>query len=184
MEKTLFIDNQIVKFWSEHHTSFFDTFFKVITFLGNAEFVIPMFFVVSMIIFYKKRDFLFSFFVSFFSSIIITFILKYSLQRERPIYATFLENGFSFPSGHATFAIGFYGFLAYITYKYFKQKNNYLYSKIILIETIIFILLLGFSRIYFGVHYPTDVLAGFAVGMIGFCFGIIFYNKRKILLKQ
>jgi undecaprenyl-diphosphatase len=72
-----------------------------------------------------------------------------------------VENSFSFPSGHTFVAVSFYGLLTFFVYKNLKSK----WSRFIcVIFGLGLILLIGFSRIYLGVHFPSDVLASFAGG--------------------
>lgn len=101
-------------------------------------------------------------------------ILKRIVQRPRPNeYRLIDESGYSFPSGHSMVSAAFYGLLIYIIYK--KVKNKYLkYSLITLLSILIFSI--GVSRIYLGVHYTSDVLAGF---LISICYLIIFTNSIK-----
>ena len=91
-------------------------------------------------------------------------ILKLIVARERPSALRLVsEEGYSFPSGHSMVSMGFYGFLIYLSYKNIKSKK-------IKIPLIIFlsmlILLIGISRIYLGVHYATDVIGGFIIGIL------------------
>ena len=90
-------------------------------------------------------------------------LLKYIVQRPRPNeFRLINESGYSFPSGHSMASTAFYGFLIYLIYK--KVKNKKL--KIILITLLtLLIILIGISRIYLGVHYTTDVIAGFLVSI-------------------
>jgi len=90
-------------------------------------------------------------------------LLKYIVQRPRPNeFRLINESGYSFPSGHSMASTAFYGFFIYLIYK--KVKNKKL--KIILITLLtILIILIGTSRIYLGVHYTTDVIAGFLVSI-------------------
>ena len=90
-------------------------------------------------------------------------ILKRIVQRPRPTEFRLIdESGYSFPSGHSMASAAFYGFLIYLIHK--KIKNRKL--KIILITLLsILIILIGISRIYLGVHYTTDVLAGFFISI-------------------
>ncbi len=93
--------------------------------------------------------------------------LIYSLlklfQRDRPSeFATFsLPTTFSFPSGHAVSAVAVYGMIAYAFARLHPRSRTPL-----TIGTPIFALALGLSRPYLGLHWPTDILAGFAVGTL------------------
>lgn len=89
--------------------------------------------------------------------------LKQIVQRPRPTeYRIVNETGYSFPSGHSMVSMAFYGFLIYLIYKYVKNK----YLKIGLITFLsILIISIGISRIYLGVHYTSDVMAGFCISV-------------------
>ena len=93
----------------------------------------------------------------------LNLILKHVLQRPRPTdYSIISESGYSFPSGHSMISMAFYGFIIYLIYKYVKNK----YIKVSLITFLsILIILIGISRIYLGVHYTSDVLAGFLMAI-------------------
>ena len=89
-------------------------------------------------------------------------ILKMIIQRPRPENSLIIETGYSFPSGHSMVSAAFYGLLIYYSYEYIKDKK----VKMILITILtLLILTVGYSRIYLGVHYPSDVLAGFALSL-------------------
>lgn len=107
--------------------------------------------------------------------------LKLIFKRERPsILPLVHENTFSYPSGHAMVSICFYGFLAYLI---IRNLNNRL-LKIISVTIIAAIIIgVGISRIYLGVHYASDVLAGYAFGWVWLNLMIIAmerYYKRRI----
>ena len=70
------------------------------------------------------------------------------------------ENGYSFPSGHAMAALGFYGFIIYLLWHMNLRKKVKIIFSVLLS---ILIILIGMSRIYLGVHYASDVFAGYLV---------------------
>ena len=91
--------------------------------------------------------------------------LKIAFRRARPepFFDTVLPASYSFPSGHSLASFCFYGALAAII----TARIEKLWLKtLVWLAAAIMILLIGISRIYLGVHYPSDVLAGFAVGLI------------------
>jgi undecaprenyl-diphosphatase len=88
--------------------------------------------------------------------------IKFLVQRLRPEIGVIPEIGFSFPSGHAIIAAVFFSLLIV----FFKDDFKSLVAKRIFIAFCIFMaLLIGYSRIYLGVHWLSDVLAGFALGI-------------------
>jgi undecaprenyl-diphosphatase len=97
--------------------------------------------------------------ISTAGSVFLTTVLKGVFRRARPevIDSGYSAGFYSFPSGHATVAVGFYGALALILAYHLRGPARW---AVVLIGTAV-VLLIGFSRLYLGVHYPTDVLAGF-----------------------
>ena len=93
----------------------------------------------------------------------LNLLLKQIVQRPRPTeYRIINETGYSFPSGHSMVSMAFYGFLIYLIYKY--VKNQYLKIGLITFLSIL-IISIGISRIYLGVHYTSDVMAGFCISV-------------------
>lgn len=85
-------------------------------------------------------------------------LLKNIIKRPRPVIGGGKFSGYSFPSGHAMVSMAFYGLLIYLVFSSNLNKK----VKILLITCLsLIILLIGFSRIYLGAHYITDVLSGF-----------------------
>ena len=112
--------------------------------------------------------------------------LKIIFHRTRPLDPVFeAARGFSYPSGHAMSAMTFYGLLIYIVWD--KVKNNTL-KWILAILLLITVFLIGFSRVYLRVHYASDVLAGFSLGIVWLVISLWAisevekYTKRKISL--
>lgn len=94
--------------------------------------------------------------------IVLNEALKRLFHRPRPILPHLVKvSGYSFPSGHAMMSFIFYGMLIYLVWLNFRNKFYKLAMTLLLTAAF---LLIGISRIYLGVHYPSDVLAGFAAG--------------------
>ncbi|MFT7053819.1 MAG: hypothetical protein ACJAU1_001376, partial [Psychromonas sp.] len=105
-----------------------------------------------------------------------TYLGKLAFHRPRPELAVYMEASFSFPSGHATIAVAFYGFFGYLLIRFtqsWSQKVNILFA------TIIIIIAIGFSRIYLGVHYISDVWSGYLVGTMWLIIAITFSEWLK-----
>lgn len=99
--------------------------------------------------------------ISTFGGMLATTILKSTFGRERP---DFIDSGYtaghlSFPSGHATMAVGFYGALAAILFLQLRGSAR----RFVVVVGAALVVLIGLSRMYLGVHYPSDVLAGYLV---------------------
>lgn len=105
------------------------------------------------------------------STTFIVDLLKLIFHRHRPLTALVTEIGNSFPSGHATGSTVFYGLLGYIACRYWVRRR---WARVLLtIFTIVLILLTGLARVYLEVHYPSDVIAGWAAGTCLLFAGII-----------
>ena len=133
----------------------------------------------------KKKKIGISIIINLGLSAVINFIVKNIIQRPRPIgHRLINETGYSMPSGHSMVSMAFYGYLIYLIYKYVKNKN----LKISLIVFLcLLIILVGLSRIYLGVHYTTDVLAGYLLGisyLIIFVFVIKKIKNLNFLVKK
>lgn len=138
---------------------------KVITEIGYIYVIIPIgLFAFYFLVFVKKHYWeAVMLIVSILGGDMIKAILKNVLQRERPTFMQIVEEtGFSFPSGHTMSVVTFYGMLAYIIW--INSPSVPVLRWTIAIIAPVIMLLVGFSRVYLGVHFPTDVLAGLAVG--------------------
>ena len=97
-------------------------------------------------------------------SAVSNFLLKVLFAIERPdSYRLISAKGYGFPSGHAMIGVSFIGICAYLFLKYAYSKP--LKTAVLFISTV-FILLVGLSRIYLGVHSSTDILGGYLAGLI------------------
>lgn len=170
-------DFYICSFVYEHRTPKLTSILKFITLLGNWKFII----LISIILLFSPRlrqtiglpTCIYSIF-----SVICYSILKPLFARLRPdeCFRLISENGFSYPSGHSMNCMVFYGILLILI---LRSINNLLIKKFIGLFFFALIFFIGFSRIYLGVHYPTDVIGGWSFGLfIISIFSLIDYNKN------
>ena len=103
-------------------------------------------------------------FVAIISAGVLDTALKLHFRRLRPDvpWALAQEHSFSFPSGHSVGAVVLYGMVTYLLWKHLHT----LWQRVLVIATSILLIGgIGASRVYIGVHYPTDVAAGYLVGL-------------------
>jgi len=166
--------------WTSAHRNRIMLFF---TFLGKHQFLIPA---NLLLIFY----FLFATHQNWFSirvltialsSLVLMFLLKYLFQRKRPLSPLLKSaKGLSFPSGHAIMAVTFYGLLLYILW----HSINIAWLKYVMASILVLvIMLIGFSRVYLRVHYASDVLAGFIIGLLWLLISLFVMNRLEAYSK-
>ncbi len=136
---------------------------KIITLFGDKEILILI--TILSLIFVKNKKLGCSIAVNLASVGLINHILKEIIRRERPPLEIRMveETSFSFPSGHSMASFAFYGLIIYFICKYLKNKKI---KNLFCIALGFLIFLIGISRIYLGVHYASDVIAGFAFSTI------------------
>jgi undecaprenyl-diphosphatase len=154
------------------------------TFLGKHQFLIPanLFIIFYFLIISKHSWFSIRSAAIALSSLALMFLLKYLFRRKRPL-APLLKavKGLSFPSGHAIMAVTFYGFIIYILFHTISPAGvKYFFAALL----VILILLIGFSRIYLRVHYASDVLSGFIVGLLWLFISLAVLNRIEHYFKE
>jgi undecaprenyl-diphosphatase len=137
-----------------------------VTVLGSTLFLSTVFVCVFIIFIRKNRKrpaILIT--MTMAGAVILNFVLKVSFARARPVpfFDTPLPSSYSFPSGHALFALCFYGALAWI---FASMIRKHWLKSLIWVAAVFLVLLIGISRIYLGVHYPSDVIAGYAASIV------------------
>lgn len=147
---------------------------KVVTNLGGVAFII--FLGVLCFMFCKQNRWFITF--DLVGCTIINQAIKHIVRRPRPNVVRLVEEtGYSFPSGHSMISMAFYGIVIYLVYKH--VENKYLKWGLITFFSLL-ILAIGFSRIYVGVHYFTDVVGGLLLGLAYLMIYISIYNKKVI----
>lgn len=177
-DKTIYIDSIVYNYISSNIINKNRTeIVKVITNITSPIMVIITALILVLAI--KDKKIKISLVINLLGITIINNLIKVIIARPRPeINKLVTETGYSFPSGHSITSMVFYGYLVYLTYKYINNKR-------IKIPLIIFLILLiptiGLSRIYLGVHYTSDVLCGFLLGII---YLILFISISKKYLER
>lgn len=114
-------------------------------------------------VYHHERAALGSLLMCLAGSAALNYLLKHLFERARPeLFRVVDAAGYSFPSGHAMVSLCFYGMSAYLLSRRWRQ---FVWRLLIYGLAAILITAIGLSRIYLGVHYPTDVLAGYTAGM-------------------
>lgn len=145
---------------------------KAITELGGVAFTVLAGVLIFM--FCKKNRWFIT--IDLVGVTLVNQVIKHIIIRPRPnVLRLVEESGYSFPSGHSMVSMAFYGIIIYLVYK--NVSNKYL-KWILIILLSLLILSIGFSRIYVGVHYFTDVAGGFLLGLAYLIIYINIYNKR------
>lgn len=160
-EKTGFIDNNIYNIVRLLRCDFFDNYFIFITKFGNTIFIVLVVFMF-LLIFRNKYGIILG--TSACISIISNSIIKKIIRRERPNGLRLIaQGGYSFPSGHAMISVCVYGYLLYLVV---TKIENKVIKYIISVFLVLLILSIGISRIYVGVHYASDVIAGYLLATL------------------
>ena len=156
-EKEIFaFDGIIYNFLLNHRNNILNNFFKIMTNFGSAEFLIPL--TILCIICIKNKKYKIMLPVNLIVIASLNIILKNVFVRPRPNELRLIEEtGNSFPSGHAMASTAVYGLLLYIVFREVKNKKI---RNIACILLAILIFIIDMSRIYVGVHYASDVIAG------------------------
>lgn len=172
-------DNSISQYFSTIRDPQLNNFFLGVTQLGNTEPLLLSFMLVCILfLLFKKYTQLVAIFLTFGGSAVITFVIKNIVQRARPIDGLIVEHGFSFPSGHAFAAVCFWGVLFYLLSTLTKNKPLKL---LLLAIALLLAFLIGFSRVYIGVHWPSDVIASYLLsGVYVIAILILVENRERI----
>lgn len=177
-------DRRITDYVISFRTPQLNNIFQIITDIGDLQGYLIVTALIAIFSYLKFKnlkiigEIVFVVIVSALSNI----ALKQVINRARPdaLHLVAVET-LSYPSGHAMSAMAFYGFLIYLIYTF--ELSRLLKTGLILIF-ILLIAAIGVSRIYLGVHFPSDVAGGFIAGFIWVIFCIILFHVIDLFRKE
>jgi undecaprenyl-diphosphatase len=171
-----FWDKQILHFIHSTSNTFLDNVASIATNFGGIKYIITFSFLLSLYLFYQGKKRLFIYLItSILSSSIVNFAIKLLFQRPRPnLWESSypLPSDFSFPSGHAMGSITFALTLLIIFW-----GSRYL--NLLAILALLYVGLIAWTRLYLGVHYPSDIIGGWLLGIAWTSLVTLLLNPRS-----
>lgn len=137
----------------------------IFTNLGSAYIYVGLMFVVGAFLLFRFKHIWETVLlaISLSGALLLNTFLKVLFQRARPDIVHLVKaGGYSYPSGHAMVAAAFYGVIGYLLWLNLRNRSKPTWY--IVVFTFALILAIGISRIYLGVHFASDVIAGYAAG--------------------
>lgn len=173
-------DQGVLLFFTDARTPVRTLFFFISTHFADILVVLCVVFLFVVILRrYYDHAYILSFVLCVSGSAVTTWILKNVFERVRPDTALYTEPLFSFPSGHATTALALYGFIALFFALRVRRMWLSVFGSVFFVSLAVVV---GVSRLYLGVHYASDVVAGFAVALAWLAFS--FFLEKKYFSKR
>ena len=178
------LDTRLADWLHQHASPGWTSFFERVTWLGNG----PVLVVVTLaagIVLWRKRWLtdLVLLILAGVGTKILTVGLKQGFERERPFFPNPLASAtsYSFPSGHASVSLAVYGTIGFIAARHLSDRRA---RVAVLAAAAVLVGLIGFSRLYLGVHFLSDVIAGFSVGLAWVALCVVLLDLRVRLRKR
>jgi membrane-associated phospholipid phosphatase len=172
------VDERLAAWLHEHASSGWTTFFEGVTRLGNVSTLLVVV-LLAVAVLWRRRWFaeLQLLVLAAVGAEIITTGLKHGFQRDRPFFSDPLatEATYSFPSGHASVSLAVYGTLGFIAARHLANRRS---QVVVLAAAFVLIFLIGFSRLYLGVHFLSDVIAGYSIGIAWVALCVVLLQLR------
>lgn len=163
-KETYAFDTSILLYLRSLHTPLRDRVMLAFTFFGEPNLLLALSVSLGIMLWVRKhRSEATTIAVTGAGALGLNILLKQLFARARPqIWERTVEVKFySFPSGHAMISMVIYGLLGYLLGSRFPKQRWWIYGL-----TIILVAVIGLSRLYLGVHWPTDVIAGYTAGLV------------------
>jgi undecaprenyl-diphosphatase len=179
--KILLFDSRVIAAIQGQESPFLTGVMKTFTFIGSTPIVIILSLFILFFLYYvlHHRLELILFIATVGGSAVLNGILKQVFHRVRPeLHRLISVSGYSFPSGHAMNAFTVYGIITFLLWRHIPSKLG---RSILVLISVVMIATIGVSRIYLGVHYPSDIIGGYFAS--GFWLAIViwffqFYREK------
>ena len=174
------LDNRIADELHEHATRPLTEFFEAVTTLGNGI-VLAGVAAIAAYLLARRRYYAEAVLMvlAYVGAQVLSFSLKLAFRRDRPFFTDPLAtvSTYSFPSGHATVSIAVYGALCLVLVRRLTGPARV----VCVAAAVLLVSLIGFSRLYLGVHFLSDVLAGYSVGLawLALCVVVLDLHHRR-----
>lgn len=177
-------DERVTDYVTSFRTPGLNNFFQFVTDLGDFYAYLIVTLITGLFFFYKLKNK--KFILQLIGVVILSFLVNLALKevfdRARPaLEHMVVVKTLSYPSGHAMSAMSFYGFLIYLIFHI--KMNHWLRGFLTLLFSVL-IFFIGLSRIYLGVHFPSDVVGGFVGGLIWVAFCVVLFNIIDLLRQR
>lgn len=172
------LDTRFADWLHERATDGWTSFFEKVTWLGNVPVLAAVTFIAAILLSRIHRTAEVQLLLlAVIGTQILTLGLKQGFARERPFFPDPLatESSYSFPSGHSSMSLAVYGTLGYIAARHADTRRAQLLA---LGGAAALVLLIGFSRLYLGVHYLSDVIAGFSLALAWVALCVVLLHLR------
>lgn len=174
------LDNRVADELHQHATRPLTEFFEAVTTLGNGI-VLAGVAAIAAYLLARRRYYAEAVLMvlAYVGAELLSYSLKLAFRRDRPFFTDPLAtvSTYSFPSGHATVSVAVYGALSLVLFRRLSGPARL----VCLAAAVLLVSLIGFSRLYLGVHFLSDVLAGFSVGLawLALCVVVLDLHHRR-----
>jgi len=178
------VDTQITNYVLSFRSQRLSDYFIIITDIGDVYGYLIVFSLCAVVFYliFKNWTYVAQLSLVLLLALSSNLLLKQVINRTRPeIEHLVTVKTLSYPSGHAMTAMAFYGFLIFLFYRF---KIHAFLKTVIIIFLAVLILSIGISRIYLGVHFPSDVVGGFIAGFIWVVFCALIFQLIRIFKKD
>lgn len=167
-------DENVSSWATSIQTEFFTPVAEAIDFAASTPALFAATLSVAAALFYKSyRRYSVLFMGSMLGNAIVVAAIKVNIQSVRPFDELPFERGFSFPSGHTTGSVVFWGLLLWFAWKHLRNPNVKVFTTLF---SVFVMSVVGFDRIYLNVHWFSDVLGGYILGVLWLSISILVFQ--------